>query len=62
MNALQTIRIQDIEGYQIGNAEYEEHATGVTVILPKGGAVTGNHRRSDVSSASVLPASSFFLP
>ena len=41
MNALQTIRIQDIEGYQIGNAEYEEHATGVTVILPKGGAVTG---------------------
>ena len=41
MNALQTIRIQDIEGYQIGNAEYEKHATGVTVILPKGGAVTG---------------------
>ena len=41
MNTLKTIRIQDIEGYHIGNAEYEDHATGVTVILPQGGAVTG---------------------
>ena len=41
MNTLKTIRIQDIEGYHIGNAEYEDHVTGVTVILPQGGAVTG---------------------
>lgn len=38
---LTEIRIQDIEGYSIGNAEYEDHATGVTVILPQNGAVTG---------------------
>lgn len=41
MNNIQKIRIQDIEGYRIGNAEYEENATGVTVILPENGAVTG---------------------
>ncbi|MGM9941948.1 MAG: P1 family peptidase [Bulleidia sp.] len=41
MYNIQKIRIQDIEGYRIGNAEYEEYATGVTVILPEKGAVTG---------------------
>lgn len=41
MKNIQSVRIQDIEGYQIGNAEYEENLTGVTVILPENGAVTG---------------------
>lgn len=41
MNNIKEISIKDIEGYRIGNAEYAEHMTGVTVILPENGAVTG---------------------
>lgn len=41
MNHIKEISIKDIEGYKIGNAEYAEHFTGVTVILPEHGAVTG---------------------
>ena len=41
MNNIKEISIKDIEGYRIGNAEYKEHTTGVTVILPENGAVTG---------------------
>lgn len=41
MNNIKEISIKDIEGYRIGNAEYKDNFTGVTVILPENGAVTG---------------------
>ncbi len=41
MNTLKTISIKEIEGYAIGNAEYADHYTGCTVILPTNGAVCG---------------------
>lgn len=41
MNGLKEISIHDLEGFHIGNAEYEEHRTGLTVILPEHGACCG---------------------
>ena len=38
---MKEISITDIEGFRFGNAEYEEHATGCTVILSDNGAVCG---------------------
>lgn len=35
MTCIKTIRIQDIEGFHLGNAEYEKGGTGCTVILPE---------------------------
>lgn len=35
MTVLKKIRIQEIEGFHIGNAEYPEAGTGCTVILPE---------------------------
>lgn len=40
MKNLKQIQISDITAFQIGNAEYEEGATGCTVILPKKGGAT----------------------
>lgn len=39
-SALKEISIHDLEGFHIGNAEYADHYTGTTVILPEKGAVT----------------------
>lgn len=41
MNHLKPIDITDIEGYAFGNAQYEEAATGCTVILAKEKTVCG---------------------
>lgn len=41
MNTLKKINIQELEGFQIGNAEYRQYKTGCTVILAKNGATTG---------------------
>lgn len=41
MSALKKINICEIEGFQIGSAEYREYKTGLTVVLPEGGATTG---------------------
>ena len=41
MKQIRTIDIRDIEGYRIGNAEYEDSATGCTVILADEKAVCG---------------------
>ncbi len=38
---LKKIDIREIEGFRLGNAENEEAGTGVTVIIPEGGAVAG---------------------
>lgn len=38
---MKTIQIQEIEGFQIGNAQDTENATGCTVILCKEGATAG---------------------
>lgn len=38
---MKTIQIQEIEGFQIGNAQDEKNATGCTVILCKEGATAG---------------------
>ena len=38
---MKEIKITDIEGFRFGNAEYEDSATGCTVILADPGAVTG---------------------
>lgn len=41
MSHIKTIDIRDLEDYAIGNAEYEEAATGCTVILTKTKTVCG---------------------
>jgi len=41
MTNLKKINVNDIEGYHIGNAEYKEAATGLTVILPDTKTVCG---------------------
>lgn len=39
-DALKEISIHDLDGFHVGNAEYADHYTGCTVILPEKGAVT----------------------
>ena len=39
-DVLKEISIHDLDGFHIGNAEYTDHYTGCTVILPEKGAVT----------------------
>ena len=41
MSLWHEISVNDMDGFAIGNAEYEEAGTGCTVILPKGRCVCG---------------------